>query len=146
LLIAFGLVYGAWGVARAVRNRSHTHFHVHSDGTHHVHEHAHVQDHAHGHEESLRGATAWTLFVVFVLGPCEPLIPLLMFPAAAHSPLAVVGVAVVFALATIMTMTGVVLLSHLGLRRVPSRAAGRYGHAVAGAVIVLCGVAIQLGL
>jgi len=146
ILIAFGLVYAAWGVARAVRNRPHTHTHLHPDGTQHLHEHTHAQDHAHLHPDTARNATAWTLFVVFVLGPCEPLIPLLMFPAAAHSAPAVAAVAAVFAVATIATMTVVVVLSLLGLRRVAPQTAGRYGHVVAGVVILLCGVAIQLGL
>ena len=83
---------------------------------------------------------------MFVLGPCEPLIPLLMFPAAAHGHTAVTAVALVFGAVTIVTMTTVVMLSTLGLRSLPSTPSGRYGHAVAGAVILLCGVAIQLGL
>lgn len=146
LLIAFGLVYGTWGIVRAVRNRPHTHVHFHANGTRHEHRHTHADNHAHVHESEARTATAWTLFVVFVLGPCEPLIPLLMFPAAAESPAAVVAVASVFGVVTIATMTTVVLVSTLGLRRIPFRSAGRYGHAVAGIVIVLCGVAIHLGM
>jgi ABC-type nickel/cobalt efflux system permease component RcnA len=146
LLIAFGLVYGAWGVARAVRNKPHTHVHFHADGTSHDHRHTHSCGHAHIHEKTAGNATAWTLFLVFVLGPCEPLIPLLMFPAAAHGHTAVAVVAAVFGAVTIVTMTTVVMLSVLGLRSLPSTPSRRYGHAVAGAVILLCGLAIQLGL
>ena len=93
-----------------------------------------------------RRATAWTLFVVFVLGPCEPLIPLLMFPAATHGPASALMVAAVFGVVTMATMTAVVLLSTFGLHYLPFQTAGRYGHAVAGAVIVLRGFAIRLGL
>lgn len=146
LLVGFGLVYGAWGVVRAVRNRPHTHVHFHADGSHHAHEHTHAKDHAHVHEDSQRSATAWTLFIVFVLGPCEPLIPLLMYPAATQGPAATAMVAGVFGVATITTMLAVVLLSTFGLRRLPFQTLGRYGHAIAGAVITLCGVAIHLGL
>jgi sulfite exporter TauE/SafE len=146
LLVAFGLMYGTWGMVQAVRNRPHTHRHVHANGTLHAHEHKHKREHAHVHEQSARGATAWTLFVVFVLGPCEPLIPLLMFPSAALGPAATAIVAAVFGLVTIATMTAVVMLSSFGLRPLPSQKAGRYGHAVAGAVIALCGIAIHLGL
>jgi sulfite exporter TauE/SafE len=146
LLVAFGLTYGTWGVIRAVRNRPHTHRHIHANGTFHVHEHKHQYDHAHVHEHGARRATAWTLFIFFVLGPCEPLIPLLMFPAATHGPAATVFVAAVFGLVTIATMTAVVMLSSFGLRLLPSQTTGRYGHAVAGAVITLCGIAIHLGL
>jgi ABC-type nickel/cobalt efflux system permease component RcnA len=146
LLIAFGLVYGVWGVARAVRSKPHTHNHFHADGTRHEHKHTHSSEHAHVHESTAGNATAWTLFLVFVLGPCEPLIPLLMFPAAAHGAVSVVAVAAVFATVTIATMTAVVLLSMLGLRALPATSSGRYGHAIAGAVILLCGVAIHMGL
>ena len=146
LLVAFGLMYGTWGVVQAVRNRPHTHRHAHADGTLHAHEHNHKHAHAHVHEQSARRATAWTLFVVFVLGPCEPLIPLLMFPSVALGPAATAIVAAVFGLVTIATMTAVVMLSSFGLRLLPSQKAGRYGHAVAGAVITLCGIAIHLGL
>jgi nickel/cobalt exporter len=146
LLVAFGLTYGTWGVVRAVRKRPHTHRHFHTDGTRHEHVHTHEHDHAHIHEHSARSATAWTLFIVFVLGPCEPLIPLLMFPAAAHNLASVALVAGVFGIVTIATMTSVVMASYFGLSRLPSQTAGRYGHAVAGAVIALCGFAIHLGL
>jgi len=146
LLVAFGLTYGTWGIVRAVRNRPHTHAHDHVNGTRHAHEHTHAQDHAHVHESTRRSTTAWTLFIVFVLGPCEPLIPLLMFPAATHGAGSVVMVALVFGIVTIATMTAVVLLSSFGLRHLPFQAAGRYGHAVAGAVIALSGIAIHLGL
>ncbi len=146
LLVAFGMTYGTWGIVRAARNRPHTHAHDHADGSRHVHEHTHAFDHAHVHENRARRVTAWTLFVVFVLGPCEPLIPLLMFPAAAHGPASAVMVAVVYGIVTITTMTAVVLLSTFGLRYLPFRTAGRYGHAVAGAVIALSGIAIRLGL
>jgi len=146
LLIAFGLVYGTWGVVRAVRKKPHTHAHAHADGTKHVHEHIHASDHTHVHENTGRNLTSWSLFVFFVLGPCEPLIPLLMFPSAARSPAAVALVAAVFGVVTIATMVCVVLVSVRGLELIPSKKTGRYGHAVAGAVILLCGLAIQLGL
>ena len=146
LLVAFGMMYGTWGIVRAVRDRPHTHAHDHANGTRHVHEHSHAHDHAHVHEGAARRATAWTLFVVFVLGPCEPLIPLLMFPAATHGPASALMVAAVFGVVTIATMTAVVLLSTFGLHYLPFQTAGRYGHAVAGAVIVLSGFAIRLGL
>jgi sulfite exporter TauE/SafE len=146
LLIAFGLVYGIWGLFRAIRNKPHSHVHFHADGTSHVHKHTHMKDHAHPHEETGKTLTGWTLFVVFVLGPCEPLIPLLMFPAAAESASAVALVAIVFGVVTVTTMTGMVALSILGLRAIPASGLGKFSHALAGAVIVVCGVAIKLGL
>jgi ABC-type nickel/cobalt efflux system permease component RcnA len=146
LLIAFGLVYGTWGLVRAVRNKPHSHVHFHTDGTRHVHKHTHHRDHTHPHEQQGRRLTGWALFVFFVLGPCEPLIPLLMFPAATLGTGAVALVALVFGLVTVVTMMSVVAVAARGLRLVPATGFERYSHAIAGAVIVLCGVAIQLGL
>lgn len=149
LLIAFGLVYGVWGLVRAARNKPHTHVHVHTDGTEHLHKHSHKQEHAHPHEQQGKQLSGWALFVIFVLGPCEPLIPLLMFPAANYSAGAIALVAAVFAFVTIATMVTVVIVATYGLALLPTTGfgrIGRYGHAIAGAVIVVCGVAIQFGL
>ncbi len=146
LLMAFGLVYGAWGAARALRGRAHTHSHQHPNGIAHAHTHSHLDDHAHPHDAGGRRLTPWILFTIFVFGPCEPLIPLLMFPAAAIHTGAVILVALVFGLTTIAVMTGVVLLLSLGMDLLPTQRLSRFGHALAGALVFLCGVAIQLGL
>ena len=90
--------------------------------------------------------TPWVLFIVFVFGPCEVLIPLLMFPAATQSMGALFLVTGVFGLATIATMTGAVWLALAGLDRLPFRGLQRYAHALAGAAVLLCGVAIEVGL
>lgn len=150
-LIAFGLVYMTWGLKRAARTRPHTHDHAHADGTshRHVHGHTHQDEHAHVHLDasSARSITPWALFVVFVLGPCEPLIPILMYPASQHSTLGVVMVVLAFAMATIATMVSVVYLALLGIDRLPMAAAERYSHALAGAALSLCGMGIVfLGL
>ena len=49
LLTAFGLVYCAWGIRRAIRNKPHTHQHAHA-GTEHTHKHTHNVDHVHPHD------------------------------------------------------------------------------------------------
>jgi hypothetical protein len=91
--------------------------------------------------------TPWVLFIIFVLGPCEPLIPILMYPAARGQILQVVTVSIVFGLITIGTMVGVVLGSLAGLRLLPMGNFERYTHALAGVSILFCGIAIQfLGL
>jgi ABC-type nickel/cobalt efflux system permease component RcnA len=153
MLLAFGLAYFAWGLRQAFRHRPHSHLHAHVDGT--VHQHVHVHDIAHGHLHEqpaahsgklLRGATAWTLFLVFVLGPCEPLIPILMYPAAAGNAATVIAVATVFALSTLVTMTAAVIAGRAGLALLPDGKWERWSHAVAGAIVAGCGIAIQLGL
>jgi hypothetical protein len=84
------------------------------------------------------------LFVVFVLGPCEALIPVLMYPAAVHGVAATVLVTVVFAIATIATMAAAVVVGLRGLALVEVSRLERYRHALAGAAILLCGVGIRM--
>jgi sulfite exporter TauE/SafE len=94
-----------------------------------------------------RSITPWALFVIFVLGPCEPLIPVLMYPASQHSVWGTVAVVLAFGIATIATMLAVVYLAGRGLERLPLDTAERYSHAFAGAALSLCGLGIVfLGL
>lgn len=148
LLLGFGLAYLAWGIRRAIRNKPHTHKHAHADGTSHDHGHTHTHDHAHVHGADDRPAslTPWVLFTIFVFGPCEPLIPLLMFPAARLSLWGVALVTLVFALCTLMTMSAMVVAGCLGLSRFSLGGLARYSHAVAGFALAVCGAAIHLGL
>jgi hypothetical protein len=87
------------------------------------------------------------LFTIFILGPCEPLIPLLMYPAAQNSAAGVALVAVLYTIATLATMAAAVFLTSAGFARLPLGILERYLHALAGAAILACGAAIQfLGL
>ena len=79
-----------------------------------------------------------------MFGPCEPLIPLLMYPAAKGNLAGAAFVAGVFGAATIAPMLGVVLLTTFGISLLPTAKLERYSHATAGAAILLCGLAIQL--
>jgi sulfite exporter TauE/SafE len=146
LLVGFGVAYATWGTVRALRNKPHTHRHMHSHGLVHSHAHSHDADHMHPHGADVRSLTPWILFTIFVFGPCEPLIPLLMYPAAALSPGAIALVAVVFGAVTIATMLAVVSLLVLGLTSVSTERLGRLSHPLAGVTIFLCGIAIFLGL
>jgi len=141
-LIAFGLVYFVWGLKKAGRNRPHEHGHVHEDGIVHAHRHIHGTDHAHVHGDNSR-ITPWVLFTIFVLGPCEPLIPVLMVPAAKESLSGLLWVTGVFGGVTILTMMGIVLISLRGITLIPLRGLERYAHALAGGTICLCGIAVQ---
>ncbi|NQU40957.1 MAG: sulfite exporter TauE/SafE family protein [Lentisphaerae bacterium] len=147
LLIGFGLAYFAWGIRHAVRNRPHKHIHAHGDGEQHVHQHVHQSEHSHLHGASSKNLTPWILFTIFVFGPCEPLIPILMYPAARSSMPGMILVASVFALTTITTMLTVVMLSAWGVSFARLGPLERYTHALAGAAICISGLAIQfLGL
>lgn len=140
-LLAFGLMYFAWGLRKAGRGHRHSHVHVHEDVVH-DHEHDHHSDHSHIHEKPGDAITPWAMFIIFILGPCEALIPLFMYPAATHSAGLVMSVAVVFGVVTLATMLAAVALTMIGLRNLPSL--GRWEHAVAGASVAACGAAISL--
>jgi sulfite exporter TauE/SafE len=147
LLIAFGFIYFVWGLKKAYRNKPHTHIHVHEDGTYHEHVHVHEHEHTHVHETAKKSLTPWILFTVFVLGPCEPLIPLLMYPAATHSTIGLILVALVFGIITIFTMVTIVVVSIWGIDLLPTAKLERFMHALAGATICISGLAITfLGL
>ena len=147
-LIAFGLVYFVWGIRRAWKNKPHQHSHFHTDGHTHIHAHVHTEKHAHVHEMENKGnITPWVLFTIFVLGPCEPLIPIIMYPAAKENVVGLLLVTLIFGAVTILTMVGIVIASTWGINRLPLRKVERFSHALAGGSICLCGLAIQfLGL
>jgi sulfite exporter TauE/SafE len=143
LLIAFGLVYFIWGLRKAIKNKPHTHLHIHENEAH-EHAHGHTNEHTHVHEiEGKVNLTPWILFTIFIFGPCEPLIPLLMYPAAKNSLQGLIMVTAVFGIITIATMLGIVLVSTFGINFLPLKRIERYNHALAGLAIFLCGIAIQ---
>jgi ABC-type nickel/cobalt efflux system permease component RcnA len=174
LLIGFGLAYMVWGLRKAYRSQPHEHVHYHPDGEVHAHVHTHEDDHVHPHvpvgedgslqrsedasegpvrsqvhhqETKKENITPWVLFLIFVFGPCEPLIPLVMYPAAQHSTSGVIMVTAAFGLTTILTMLTIISLSAWGLSFVRLGALERYSHALAGAIILISGLAVQfLGL
>ncbi len=126
----------------------HIHIHTHPDGVIHKHEHTHSNDHDHIHKNNNSvSLTPWILFLIFVLGPCEPLIPFLMYPAAKHNTLGIVLVSLVFSIVTILTMLVIVLFFSLGIRSLSFGKLEKYTNAIAGATILLSGsVIIFLGL
>ncbi len=147
--IGFGFMYFVWGIRNAIRNKPHVHLHAHENEEVHSHKHAHLGNHAHVHsqESEKKNITPWVLFTIFVLGPREPLIPILMYPASKSSFSGVLLVASVFGAVTVMTMLSVVMLSCYGLSFVRFSKLERYAHAIAGATICVSGLAIQfLGL
>ena len=148
LLIAFGVAYMLWGIRRAVRSRPHEHAHSHDSGAAHSHSHSHLGGHSHVHDAAdAANLTPWVLFTIFVLGPCEPLIPLIMYPAAKSNVAAVLAVAAVFGVVTISTMLACVMVSYFGLSKLAFPGVARYAHAMAGFTILLCGGSIKfLGL
>jgi len=147
LFIAFGLVYMIISIRNLIKKKKHSHAHFHIDGEKHYHEHDHHHDHSHIHEEETVNTTPWVLFLIFVFGPCEPLIPILMYPAAKNNVSGAVIVSVLFSIVTIATMMSIVLAFKLGLNKINLKPIEKYSHLIAGAMIFFSGLAIQfLGL
>lgn len=131
LLIGFGFAYFLWGIRYAIRNKKHDHRHL-KDRT------------AMDTKSDLKELTPWILFVIFVLGPCEPLIPLLMYPAIQYSLSSIVLVTLFFSVGTLLTMLFMVLATLYGANRlIKFDLFARYSNSVAGVIICGCGVAIK---
>ncbi len=146
-LIGVGAAYALWGLRRARRSREHSHHHRHADGSVHEHRHSHHQEHVHVHRSTAARVTPWVLFTVFVFGPCESLIPLSLAAWGLDGLGAALLTAGAFTLSTVATILGTVWLLRSGIELLPLRRVERYTHAIAGASLVACGVAIRfLGL
>ena len=126
LLVVFGIAYAAWGLRQRAGGRFHGHTHAHYD---HVHEPARI--------------TVWTLFLLFSADPCVAVIPLLL-AAARSGTLSALAVVAAYELATLAAMIALVAASRTGALLLPGRWAGRYGQALAGAVIAGVGLATSL--
>jgi len=147
LLIGFGFAYLIWGLKKAYKNKPHTHTHFHENGTMHLHEHTHQKEHVHPHQEEKKSITTWVLFTIFIFGPCEALIPILMYPAATKSVPGLILVTSVFGGTTILTMLLIIVISLYGINLFNFGKLERFTHAIAGGTILLCGLAINfLGL
>lgn len=145
---AFGLIYCIWGVRKAIRNKTHNHIHYHHDGSTHLHEHNHHEEHLHFHKKKdKKSLTPWILFTIFVFGPCEPLIPIVMYPVAKKNYTELIIVTLVFSVITVLTMLTLVLLTSFGIKFLPLKFMEKYTHAIAGGTILLCGLGMLfLGL
>ena len=124
LLIAVGVVYGLWGLRRAVAPRLHGHPHPHYD---------------HVHDPSR--ASAWALFLLFSADPCIAVIPLL-FAAAPLGVGPTVGIVLLYEAATLATMLLFVLPARAGARVLRAPWLDRYGDAAAGGLIAAVGIAV----
>jgi cadmium resistance protein CadD (predicted permease) len=121
LLIGFGIAYALWGLKHA----------------RHPHRHEIVDEKI----LNRKVVTVWTLFAVFVLGPCEPLIPL-FFISLKFQVAGIIGVIVVFSIMTWIMMIAQAVIGYLGIQLVKFETLERYSHTIAGVVIALTGVFI----
>jgi nickel/cobalt transporter (NicO) family protein len=143
LFIAFGLVYMVISVRNLYKKKRHTHSHFHIDKGVHTHDHDHHLEHTHIHDSNAVNTTPWILFLIFVFGPCEPLIPIVMYPAAENNISGAVIVSLLFSAVTISTMMLIVLAFKMGLSRINLKPIEKYSNLIAGAMIFFSGIAIQ---
>lgn len=131
-LIGLGGAYLLW----ALRHRW-----LHYSGK--AHHHGHI---LHGGQEIQdKNITVWVVFIIFVLGPCEALLPILT-ASSVMGISAVISSTVIFSVATIATMLLAVTLGYLGLEALKFKKLETYAHELAGVTIMACGIAILYGL
>jgi hypothetical protein len=134
-LLLFGFAYCIWGSVRVFRNQQHKHFNIEQDGIY-------VFEHRHGEmvlPKERHKVTPWVMFLIFLLGPCEPMIPLLYYPAAKHSVTNMVLLVVVYTLFTLLTMIALVLSGYFGISFFKTEKLERYMHVLGGLTILICG-------
>jgi sulfite exporter TauE/SafE len=137
--LTFGLLYTVWGLARARQNRVHKHFDIADDGSMQVFEHRHGQAVLPTERHKV---TPWVMFLIFLLGPCEPMIPLLYFPAVKASWQGMALLIAVYTLFTLATMVLMVSLGVYGFSFLKTEKLERYMHALGGATILVCGLGL----
>ncbi len=129
MLLFLGLIYFIWGL-RKLR--------IHKNKKKLSDEHRYVKS-----QKRFFNITPWALFIVFILGPCEALIPLFMYPAIEVDMMLVFQVALVFGVVTLLTMLFSVFLLLKGLNIFKFNSFERYSHVIAGASIILCALTIN---
>lgn len=135
-LLIFGVVYGLWGLYRAYKNKPHKHFDTYEDGSIYVFEHRHGEA---VQQKERHKVTPWVMFIIFALGPCEPMIPLLFYPAAQKSLYGMVVLIIVYTACTLATMLLMVIFGYYGLAFVKTDKLERYAHALGGLTLFICG-------
>jgi nickel/cobalt transporter (NicO) family protein len=144
-LMCFGLIYFIWGIRYLCKNKKHSHLHSHEDSIMHQHAHSHHGEHSHVHQETKTASlTPWIIFTIFIFGPCEALIPILMYPAVNIGFGGLILVTCAFAITTIFTMLIIVILALKGIKFLSIEKYEKYSHAFAGALVFLCGFVVQV--
>jgi nickel/cobalt exporter len=117
LLIGFGIAYGIWGL-KQIR-------------------HSHKKITAH------KAFTVWALVLIFVLGPCETLIPI-MFLGIQYGWKEVWLLSILFSIITISMMLIQTIVVYKGLQFLLTEKLERWAHATCGFVIAFTGVLVMV--
>ena len=141
-MIGMGAAVLLHSLHRRLKNRRHAHSHVNPDGSVYTHTHSHAEL----HDDEKGKLSYWVVFIIFVLGPCEALLPLLT-ASAVLGTFSVILVALVFSLVTIATMMVLVTLGLSGINALKMPWIERFAPEIAGFTVMFCGLAIVcLGL
>lgn len=135
-LFGFGILYFFYGLYGVYRKKRHKHFDIYEDGSVYVFEHDHKQM---IYPTNRRKVTPWILFLIFLLGPCEVLFPLLAYPAVEQSTFNMLSLITVFMTTTIVTMVSVVTLFYFGFTFVKTDWLEKYITPISGLSITACG-------
>ncbi len=147
LLIGVGFAFMVWGIKNALRGKTHSHVHIHDDSVKHSHEHDHKSEHMHVHKSSVSTITPWILFTIFIFGPCESLIPLMLSAWSISGYTGITLVSLIFGVTTVITIMATVSVLMMGINKIPLGNLNRWSTALAGFSLIACGSAIQfLGL
>ena len=137
VMLSFGVLYACWGLRVAYINKPHKHFDMAAG------KEVLVYEHQHGEPVTLNERyrlTPWVLFVIFILGPCEPMIPLLYYPGAQNNVAGMTVLILVYLIVTLVTMICMVLLGFYGIRIINVQKMERYVHALGGLTILICAI------
>lgn len=147
MLIVFGILYSAYGLYKYFRRGAHVHMPAFLRPRSIRHKDLHLAEGDLEKDDEAGRLTPWILFLIFVFGPCEVLIPMLIYPAAEMSGFGVFIVALVFGIATVGTMLLVVFLGYKGFSFIRFKGKEYQIHLFAGMIILLAGIGMQfLGL
>lgn len=124
-LIIFGLGYFLWGIRAAYRDH-------------------HCCEHIHTHKNDVKSLTPFILFMIFLFAPCEAVIPVLLLPALQSSPVQIFAIALAFGVTTMAVMVVMTGLGYKGIEFLPFKKWEKYGHAITGLVILICGILVEV--
>lgn len=143
MLIAFGILYTIYGIYKYISKGGHAHLphFLLPKKIRNLH-HLPINE-SEEKKEDVTKLTPWIIFLIFVFGPCEVLIPLVIYPAAQHNTFGVVAVSLLFGITTIFTMMTVVFLGYKGISIIQFKKGEKYLHLIAGMVILLAGLGMQ---
>jgi ABC-type nickel/cobalt efflux system permease component RcnA len=151
-LIGFGawIAYEGWRESQEIDSdaaEGHAHLHRHEDGLTHVHWHLHSRDDRHPeeggvavlheHSHTVPGRTA--LLLIVGSSPMIEGIPA-FFAASTYGPQLLGIMALVFAVATIVTYVTVSTVAIAGLQRASLGPLERYGEVLSGVFVALVGI------